>query len=263
MPVVFIGHGSPMNTLADNRYTQSWRRLGAILPRPKAVLVVSAHWYVSETAVTVMERPKTIHDFYGFPPELFAYSYPAPGDPALAVRVQQLLGAAGVNLNESWGLDHGAWSVLAHLLPTASVPVIQLSMDGTKPAAFHYELGRKLTPLRDEGVLILASGNVVHNLRVMHRREDALAYDWATEFNDVLRDRLRKGDHAAVMNPISLGDCARMAIPTPDHYLPLLYAVGAQAPDDAVEVLVDGIDLSSISMLSLVIGGSPAGQPAH
>jgi 4,5-DOPA dioxygenase extradiol len=263
LPVVFIGHGSPMNALADNRYTQAWRRLGATLPRPKAVLVVSAHWYVAETAVTVMARPKTIHDFFGFPPELFAYSYPAPGDPALAMRVQELLGAAGVGLDDSWGLDHGAWSVLAHLFPTASVPVIELSMDRSKPAAFHYELGRKLSSLRDEGVLILASGNVVHNLRVMRRREDAPAFEWATEFNDALRECLLKGDHTAVTNPISLGDSARMSIPSPDHYLPLLYAVGAQGADDKVEVLVDGIDLASISMLSIVIGGSAPAHPAH
>jgi 4,5-DOPA dioxygenase extradiol len=258
LPVVFIGHGSPMNTLADNLYTQAWRKLGATLPRPKAVLVISAHWYVGETAVTALARPKTIHDFYGFPPELFAFQYPAPGDPALAARVQKLLAPGDVRLDEGWGLDHGAWSVLAHLFPTASVPVVEVSMDGTKPAAFHYEAGRKLAPLRDEGVLILASGNVVHNLRVMQRRDDASAFPWAIEFNDALRGSLLKGDHTAVINPISLGDSARMSIPTPEHYLPLLYAIGAQNADDNFEVLIDGIDLASISMLSVVIGGPPS-----
>jgi 4,5-DOPA dioxygenase extradiol len=255
LPVLFIGHGSPMNALADNRYTQSWRRLGATLPRPQAVLVISAHWYIGETAVTAVARPKTIHDFYGFPPELFAFQYPAPGDPALATRVQRLLAPGEVRLDESWGLDHGAWAVLAHVFPTASVPVVEVSMDGTKPAAFHYEAGRKLAPLRDEGVLILASGNVVHNLRVMQRRDDASAFPWASEFNDALRGSLLKSDHAAVINPISLGDSARMSIPTPEHYLPLLYAIGAQGADDTIDVLVDGIDLASISMLSIVIGG--------
>jgi 4,5-DOPA dioxygenase extradiol len=254
LPVVFIGHGSPMNTLEQNRYTQAWRKLGETLPRPKAVLVISAHWYVGETAVTAMPRPKTIHDFHGFPPALFAFQYPASGDPQLATRLQQLLAPAVVRHDENWGLDHGAWSVLAHLLPSAGVPVVELSMDGRQPAAFHYELGRKLMPLRDEGVLILASGNVVHNLGIMERRDDAPAFGWATEFNTAVREKLLKKDHAALLNPISLDAGARLAIPTPEHYLPLLYAIGAQRDDDAVEVLVDGIDLASISMLSVVIG---------
>jgi 4,5-DOPA dioxygenase extradiol len=254
LPVVFIGHGSPTNTLADNQYTQAWRRLTAALPRPKAILVISAHWYVGETAVTAMMTPKTIHDFYGFPAELFAYQYPAKGDPRLAAHVQELLAPIEARLDQSWGLDHGAWSVLAHIYPDADIPVVQLSIDGTQPADFHYELGRKLAPLRDQGVLLLASGNVVHNLRVIERREDAAAFPWATAFNTVVRERLLEHEHAALMNPISLGESARLSIPTPEHYLPLLYAIGAQRDDDAVKVLVDGIDLASISMLSVVIG---------
>lgn len=257
LPVVFIGHGTPMNTLAENRYTEAWRKLGAALPRPKAVLVISAHWYVGETAVTAMPRPKTIHDFYGFPPPLFAFQYPAAGDPQLATRVQQLLAPIAARRDEDWGLDHGAWSVLAHLLPSAEVPVVELSMDGRQPATFHYELGRKLAPLRDEGVLILASGNIVHNLGMMERRDDAQAFPWATQFNSAARASLQQKDHAALLNPMSLDAGARLAIPTPEHYLPLLYAIGAQREDDAVEVLVDGVDLASISMLSVVIGSMP------
>jgi 4,5-DOPA dioxygenase extradiol len=224
LPAIFIGHGSPMNMLADNRYTQAWRAFGARLPKPRAVLVVSAHWYVNGTAVAAMSEPKTIHDFYGFPPELFAYEHPAPGDPALARSVQKLLSDVDVELDGSWGLDHGAWSVLAHIYPQADVPVIELGIDGTKSAAFHYELGRKLAPLRDEGVLLLGSGNVVHNLRMMQRVDDA----------------------------------ARLAIPTPEHYLPLIYIIGAPRKDDDIEVLTDGIDLASISMLSVVFGAAPS-----
>jgi len=258
LPAVFIGHGSPMNTLADNRYTQAWRAFGARLPKPRAVLVVSAHWYVNGTAVTAMSEPRTIHDFYGFPPELFAYQYPAPGDPAIARRVRTLLADIDVKLDESWGLDHGAWSVLAHMYPRADTPVIQLSIDGTKPSAYHYELGRKLAPLRDEGVLLVGSGNVVHNLGMMQRLDDAAGYGWAVEFNDALRGRLLTRDHETIMNPMRLGGAARLAIPTPEHYLPLVYIVGAARKDDDIEVLTDGVDLASISMLSVAFGAAPS-----
>jgi len=254
LPVVFIGHGSPMNTLAVNAYTQAWRSFGATLRAPKAIVVISAHWYVGETAVTAMATPKTIHDFYGFPAELFAYQYPAAGDPALATEVQRLLAPVDVRADQGWGLDHGAWSVLAHMFPGAPVPVIQLSIDGTQPADVHYQLGAKLAPLRDQGVLLLASGNVVHNLRLMRRSDDARAFPWAEEFNTAVRERLLERDHAALMNPTTLGDSARLAIPTPEHYLPLLYAIGAQRDGDRVEVLTDGIDLASVSMLSVAIG---------
>ena len=253
-PAVFIGHGSPTNALDDNRHTRVWSALGRSLARPKAVLVVSAHWYVAGTAVTAMARPKTIHDFYGFAPELYAYEYPAPGEPALAERVRALLSDVAVDLDEGWGLDHGAWSVLAHVYPRADMPVIQLSIDGTKPAPFHLEIGRKLAPLRDEGVLILGSGNVVHNLRVMRRTEAAPPFDWALQFNDVLRERLVARDAQALANPMQFGDAARLSIPTPEHYLPLLYAAGAARDGDAVEVLTDGIELGSISMLSVRFG---------
>ncbi len=252
LPVVFIGHGSPMNTLADNAYTQAWRSLASKLPKPKAILVISAHWYVAGTAVTAMAQPKTIHDFYGFPPELFAYDYPAPGEPALAERVRTLLRGVDVRADETWGLDHGAWSVLAHMYPEAGIPVVQLSIDGTQPAAFHFDAGRKLAPLRDEGVLILGSGNVVHNLGVMRRTDDAQPFDWALAFNDWLRERLLARDAQAIVNPMQFGDAARLSIPTPEHYLPLIYTIGAAADEDKIEVLTDGVDLGSISMLSVV-----------
>jgi 4,5-DOPA dioxygenase extradiol len=257
LPVAFIGHGSPMNTLERNRHTEAWRAFSGRLPKPKAVLVVSAHWHVGSTAVTAMREPKTIHDFYGFPPELFAYEYPAPGEPAIARRVKELLPEVDVELDESWGLDHGAWSVLAHLYPSADVSVIQLSIDGTRPARFHFDVGQKLAALRDEGVLLLGSGNVVHNLRLMQRTADAQGYHWAIEFNDALRDRLLARDFDAIVNPMRLGDAARLAMPTPEHYLPLLYVIGAAREEDPIEVLTDGIDLASISMLSVVVGKIP------
>ena len=254
LPTAFIGPGSPTNALEDNRHTQAWRALGLRLPKPKAVLVVSAHWYVAGTAVTAMAQPRTIHDFYGFAPELYAYEYPAPGEPALAERVRALLEGVDVERDESWGLDHGAWSVLAHLYPKADVPVIQLSIDGTKPAPFHLEVGRKLAPLRDEGVLLLGSGNVVHNLRVMRRTDEAPPFDWALEFNAKLRERLLAHDAQALANPVQFGDAMRLSIPTPEHYLPLLYSAGAAREDDRVEVVTDGIELGSISMLSVRFG---------
>ena len=253
LPAVFIGHGTPMNTLADNAWTTAWRRFGASLPAPRAVLVVSAHWYVDETAVTAMPVPPTIHDFYGFPAELFAYRYPVAGDPALAGEVARLLAPVAVRLDDSWGLDHGAWSVLAHMFPGAPVPVIELSIDGRQSADFHYQLGRTLAPLRERGVLLLASGNIVHNLRLMRRTGDAPAFPWAGEFDAAVRERLLQGDHAALLNPFALGESARLSIPTPEHYLPLIYAIGAQLDDDRVEILTDGIDLASVSMLSFVV----------
>jgi 4,5-DOPA dioxygenase extradiol len=253
-PAVFIGHGSPTNALEVNRHTRAWSALGRGLAKPKAVLVVSAHWYVAGTAVTAMARPKTIHDFYGFAPELHTYEYPAPGEPVLAERVRAVLSGVDVELDEGWGLDHGAWSVLAHMYPQADVPVIQLSIDATKPASFHLQVGRKLAPLRDEGVLILGSGNVVHNLRVMRRMDEAPPFDWAVQFNDTLRERVLARDSQALADLMQFGEAARLSIPTPEHYLPLLYVTGAARDDDRVEVLTDGIELGAISMLSVRFG---------
>ena len=200
MPAIFFGHGTPMNTLARNRYTETWRKLGESVPRPKAILCVSAHWYTHGTGVTAMEQPETIHDFYGFPQALFDVQYPAPGDPALAARVRDLLAPVDVDLDQTWGLDHGTWSVLVHAFPDARVPVVQLSIDGMQPPRFHYELGKQLAPLRDEGVLVIGSGNVVHNLRVLNRLDDAPAFDWAVRFNDRVRDALARRDHDALVD---------------------------------------------------------------
>jgi 4,5-DOPA dioxygenase extradiol len=255
MPAVFFGHGSPLNALARNRYTEAWRGLGRSLARPKAILAVSAHWYIRGTAVTAMAAPKTIHDFGAFPRELFDFQYPAPGDSALAARVRALLAPLDVTLDQSWGLDHAVWSVLAHVYPAADIPVVQLSMDATQPAAYHYALGRRLAPLRDEGVLIIASGNVVHNLRAINWEDDAPAHEWAARFETRVRDHLARREHAPLIAFESMGNDASLSIPTPEHYLPLLYAIALQDEGEAVSFPVTGIQNASIAMLSAVIGG--------
>lgn len=253
MPVVFFGHGSPMNTLVRNEYTEAWRRIGDSIAAPKAILCVSAHWYTEGTAVTAMSRPRTIHDFYGFPQPLFEVQYTAPGEPKLASRVRELLAPLDVGLDESWGLDHGTWSVLKHAYPKADVPVVQLSIDGTQPPQFHYELGRRLAPLRDEGVLVAGSGNVVHNLRLM-RRGAGQGFDWAVRFNERVREALATRDHRTLIDFETLGEDARLSVPTPEHYLPLLYIAGLQGADESMAFPVDGYDLGSISMLTAVAG---------
>lgn len=254
LPVVFFGHGNPMHALARNSYTNVWRRLGAAMPRPNAILAVSAHWYTRGTFVTAMKTPRTIHDFGGFPQELFEVQYPAPGDPALATRVRDMLEPVGVSLDESWGLDHGTWSVLVHAFPNADVPVVQLSIDGTKPPRFHYELAKKLAPLRDEGVLIIGSGNVVHNLGLIQWTEGSKPYDWAIRFNDMVRGQLAANRHEPLIEYDRLGDDARRSVPTPDHYLPLLYIIALQQPDETISFPIDGIEHGSIGMLSAVVG---------
>ena len=208
MPAVFFGHGSPMNTLEYNRYTDAWRRLGEILPEPKAILAVSAHWMTRGTAVTAMDRPRTIHDFGGFPQELFEFQYPAPGSPHLAARVRELIAPINVQQDQSWGLDHGTWSVLAHVFPKANVPVVQLSLDAGQPPRYHYELGARLAPLRDEGVLIIGSGNVVHNLVRIQWAVDAKPYDWAARFNETVRTHLAAREHRALIDVASFGETA-------------------------------------------------------
>lgn len=253
MPALFVGHGSPMNALQRNRYTEAWRRLGASVPPPRAVLCVSAHWYGRGTRVTAMAKPRTIHDFGGFPRELYEVQYPAPGDPALAGEIRELLAPLEVELDGSWGLDHGAWSVLVHLFPAADVPVVQLSLDGTQPAAFHYELGGRLAPLRDRGVLVVGSGNVVHNLQVYGRRPGVEPFDWAVRFEAEVRRLLDAGEHRPLIAYQTLGADARLAVPTPEHYLPLLYVIGP-AGGEPVSYPADGIEGGSISMLSVRIG---------
>ena len=243
-----------MNTLAHNLYTGAWKRIGETVPRPAAILMVSAHWYIRGTAVTAMQKPRTIHDFGGFPQALFDFQYPAPGSPVLAQRVRELLAPLDVKADESWGLDHGTWSVLAHVFPQADIPIVQLSIDATQPAAFHFELGKRLAPLRDEGVLVVGSGNVVHNLGVIKRGDDAPAFDWAARFGDVVREYVKKREHQPLVNYQKLGSDARLSIPTPEHYLPLLYILGLQDEREPVAIAVDGIQNASISMLSVVIG---------
>ena len=254
MPVIFFGHGSPMNTLARNRYTEAWRKLGEMVPKPEAILAISAHWLTRGTAVTAMATPKTIHDFGGFPQALFDVRYPAAGDPGLAGRVRALLAPMPVQLDQSWGLDHGTWSVLAHVYPDAGIPVVQLSMDGTKPAQFHYDTGKRLAPLRDEGVLVVGSGNVVHNLMLMQRGEGVPAFDWAVRFNERVRGALASGNHRALIEFEKMGEDARLSVPTPEHYLPLLYIAALQAEGETMAVAVDGYEAGSLGMLTAVAG---------
>ncbi len=254
MPVLFFGHGSPMNALAKNRYTEAWRRMGAAVPPPKAILAISAHWYTRGTAVTAMSRPRTIHDFGGFPQALFDIEYSAPGDPSLAAQIQKLLKPIEVHLDQSWGLDHGTWSVLAHAFPQADIPVVQLSIDNTQTARFHYELAKKLAPLREENVLIVGCGNVVHNLGEMQWRENSPAYDWALRFNAKVRACLSSHDHEALIDYLNGDEDARMSVPTPEHYLPLLYVAAQQQTGESIFFPIDGIEHASISMLSLTLG---------
>jgi 4,5-DOPA dioxygenase extradiol len=255
MPAIFFGHGNPMNALASNGYTEAWRRIGQETPRPKAILSISAHWFVPETGVTINTAPRTIHDFGGFPPELYRVQYPAHGDPALARRVQELLAPLDVKLDDSWGLDHGTWSVLRHVYPEADIPVVQLSIDETKPASFHFEIGKKLAPLRDEGVLIAGSGNLVHNLHTYawggHPRDP---YDWAVRFESTAKEMMLAGEYKRLVDYEKLGRDAVLSIPTPDHYLPLLYVLGARQQDEAVRFPVEGVDGGSISMLAVQVG---------
>jgi len=255
MPALFVGHGNPMNALARNRYTEAWAKIGADVPRPSAVLAVSAHWYVAGTALTVNTAPRTIHDFGGFPPELYRVQYPASGDPELARRIQKLLSPATVALSEEWGLDHGTWSVLKHMYPAADVPVVQLSIDETKPARFHYEIGRRLAPLREENVLIVGSGNLVHNLHAYAwGARAAEPYEWAVRFERRAREILTAGEYDSLVDYERLERDALLSVPTPDHYLPLLYVSGAAGRGDPVTFPVEGIDGGSISMLGVRVG---------
>jgi 4,5-DOPA dioxygenase extradiol len=255
MPAIFFGHGNPMNALLTNSYTEAWRRMGELVPKPKAVLAISAHWFVAGTGVTVSTAPRTIHDFGGFPRELYSVRYPAPGDPHLARRVQQLLAPLPVALDDSWGLDHGTWSVLRHVYPEADVPVVQLSIDESQPAAFHFEVGRRLAQLREEGVLIAGSGNLVHNLHAYAwGRHLPDPYDWAVRFEREARGLLISGETAPLIAYERLGREALLAVPTPDHYLPLLYAIGTRQNTDGVTFPVEGVDGGSISMLTVQVG---------
>lgn len=255
MPAIFFGHGNPMNALFQNAWTEGWAEIGRAMPRPKAILCVSAHWYIPAVAVTAMERPRTIHDFGGFPRELFEYQYPAPGSPGLATRVQELIGRDVLADERHWGLDHGTWAVLCHVFPAADVPVVQLSIDETQPAAFHYELGRRLASLRDEGILVMGSGNIVHNLHTYAwGRHDVEPFDWAMRFEETARSLIAAGDHRPLINYESLGRDAALSAPTPDHFLPLLYVLGAAGEDDEISFPIEGFDGGSISMTTVKLG---------
>lgn len=260
MPGLFVGHGSPMNALEQNAWTKAWAGLGRTLPRPRAILAVSAHWFVPGTHVSAMEAPRTIHDFSGFAAELYAVRYRALGDPVLARRVRDLLagGDAPIDagLDGSWGLDHGTWSVLVHMFPEADVPVVQLSLDETQPPAFFFELGRRLRALRDEGVLVLGSGNLVHNLNAYGWGRPIEPYPWAVRFERAACEAILDGDVAALVDYPSMGEDARLAVPTPEHFLPLSVVLGLRDPGEAVSFPVEGIDGGSISMRAVLVGGA-------
>ena len=252
-PTAFVGHGNPMNTLEHNRFTESWRQLGQAIGRPRAVLMVSAHWYINATAVTAMAKPRTIHDFYGFPDELFAVEYPAPGAPDVADEIVDVVKPTWVGLDhDTWGLDHGTWSVLKHVFPDADVPVVQLSINAAEPFEYHFDLGRRLAPLRDHGVVVMASGNIVHNLgRVAWHQPDA-GFDWAQRFDDATRDVLAN-DPADILQLTEHPDFA-LAVPTPDHFIPLLYFAGLVAEaGTTAQPFVDGCTLGSLSMTSYAL----------
>lgn len=259
-PVLFVGHGSPAYAFEDNRYARAWREVGARLPRPLAIVAISAHWYVPGTKVTVADAPQTIHDFQGFPEEFYRFHYRAPGSPSLARRVRELLRPVEVTPDEEWGLDHGSWAVLKHLYPNADIPVIQLSIDSTQPPRYHYDLGRRLAPLRDEGVLVLGAGNVVHNLRAMQRTRNAPPAAWADAFNRYIRGCIERGDHDAVIDYEKFGSSARYSVPTAEHFLPLLYVLGLQSPRDRVDIPIDGVELGTVSMLSVAIGDAASNK---
>ena len=254
MPALFIGHGSPMNTLEQNGYTEAWQAFGRHFPRPRAVLVISAHWYFGATALTAMAKPRTIHDFYGFPQALFDFQYPAPGDPNLAQEIVELIEPEWVGLDrDQWGLDHGTWSVLAHVYPDADIPVVQLSINAHRPLDYHIDLGRRLAPLRERAVMIIASGNVVHNLQRLQWNEPNLAYDWAERFDDAAVAQLSQ-DPGEVLRLQEHPDYA-LAVPTPDHFAPLLYIAGlASAEGTSLDPLIRGYAMGSISMTCYGLG---------
>src|SRR5262245_22614419 len=255
MPAFFFGHGNPMNALMQNSYTTAWASIGRSIPRPRAILCISAHWYLPATLVTAMAKPRTIHDFGGFPRELYQVQYPAPGYLQLATQIQQMLSPLEVGSDHEWGLDHGTWSVLLHMYPQADVPVVQLSIDETQPASFHFEIGRKLTALREEGILILGSGNLVHNLHTYAwGKHNPEPYDWAVRFETKARDLMTTASYDELIDYEKLGKDAVLSIPTPDHYLPLLYVLGTRSAHEPISFPVEGVDGGSVSMLSVRVG---------
>lgn len=253
MPALFVGHGSPMNAIEDNRFSRTWARLGPELPRPRAILSISAHWETTGTRITAMPRPETLYDFHGFPRELYEIKYPAVGAPDLARKIHQMISVPKIHLDFSWGLDHGTWSVLCRMFPDADIPVMQLSLDFDQPPEFHYQLGQQLRPLRQQGILIVGSGNMVHNLRAMTWQDTA--FDWAAAFDAQLAERIVAGDHAALTAYSQLDPAASKAIPTNEHFLPLLYVLALQQSADPLSFFCEEVTFGSISMRSLILNG--------
>lgn len=257
MPVLFIGHGSPMNGIENNIYSQTWAAIAKEIPTPKSVLVISAHWLSKGTQVTAMDFPKTIHDFGGFPKALYDVQYPAPGNPALANETTKLIKGTDVLLDHDWGLDHGAWTVVRHMYPDADIPILQLSIDYSKDAAYHYELAKQLYDLRKKGVLIIGSGNMVHNLRMVswqHMEEVNYGFDWAVQMNHIFKEHIANGNHEALIRYDQLGREALLAIPTPDHYFPLLYTLALQNKRDEIQFFNDYAVGGSLTMTSVLLG---------
>jgi 4,5-DOPA dioxygenase extradiol len=257
MPVLFVGHGSPMNGIEDTEFSRRWTQMAKEIPTPKAVLVVSAHWFTKGTQITAMDFPRTIHDFGGFPKELFEVQYPAPGNPVLAQETAGLLHSAHVELDHDWGLDHGTWTIVRHMYPDANIPVLQLSIDYTKDAQYHYDLAKELYALRKKGVLIIGSGNMVHNLRMLawdKLNESGYAYDWAAQMNNTFKELITDGNHKALINYNLLGKEAILAIPTPEHYLPLMYTLGLKRNKDEVSFFNDKAVAGSLTMTSVKLG---------
>ena len=256
MPVLFLGHGNPMNAIEENQFVSGFRNISKTLPKPNAILCISAHWFIKGTKVTAMEMPKTIHDFYGFPKELYEVQYPAKGSPELAKETKQLLSSTKVELDENWGLDHGTWSVLKHLYPNADVPVIQLSIDYSKPAIYHYELATQLSTLRKKGILIIGSGNIVHNLGLVDFEnfdKDNYGYDWAFEASTKINQWLLEGNYEPIINYEKQNEAIQLAIPTPDHYLPMIYTLGLKEKKETINLFNDKLVAGSLSMTSFKI----------
>lgn len=257
LPALFIGHGSPMNGIEDNDFSRTWAAMGQQIEKPKAVLVISAHWLTRGTHITAMSEPRTIHDFGGFPQELFEVQYPAPGSPELAETTANFIHTTDVGLDHDWGLDHGTWTVVRHMYPNADIPVLQLSIDYAKPPQYHYDLAKEIASLRKKGVLIIGSGNMVHNLRMVawdKLREPEYGYDWAVEMNEVFKQKIGDRDHSALIDYQSLNKAATLAVPTPDHYYPLLYTLGLQGKNDDIAFFNDRLVGGSLNMTSVKIG---------
>lgn len=249
MPMMFIGHGSPMNAIEDNSYTRNWKEMAKKIPRPKSIVSISAHWYTDGTKIMNEEKPKTIHDMYGFPEELYKVFYEASGNPALASKVKQLISKEST-FDNSWGIDHGTWSVLTHMYPERDIPVFQISVDASAPPEVHYQIGKEIKSLRDQDVLLFASGNIVHNLRMVDWSMEEKGYDWAYQFDDYIKENIENKNHENVIQYLNQKEMAKLAVPTPDHFNPILYLLGASENEDKITVYNNGCTLGGLSMTS-------------